>query len=478
MSSVSADGTASERSRLLSRRPRAHSWDTVPTSSESIEYTDDGEEDAGGGRFGMLSRRRSVNRRVLRAMIRAEHTVWVPANKRFLLPYEDDDFGDDGPRGPQPTLARSVDEQARRGSELLRGATLISYSGDKIMRQEIGSIPRLAKALDSKEMEKEMPENSAPVTRWLYASEHSDALLDFLRDQGGVHPAVIEDSRSQVQRPKADFIDGNLVLITHCPEMRRIDGTDDTFQFEQNQIVMFVLPAFNLVITMQQDSYFCTRYNPTLPSSQSHTHWASRVSRRIEENVDLLRGKGVSHLVYAVLDSIVDRYFPLLEFYGEHLEELETLMIEELDPQILRGVTRIKREMLLIRRLVWPMRDCFGKLQLLPDNFLDLEAKLYMRGLHDHMLQIVDILETYRDISMGLFDLYMGSMNNRQNEIVKILTIISTIFIPLTFITGVFGMNFDNMPELSAEHGYAYFWVAVILIIIVQFLIFFYQKWI
>jgi magnesium transporter len=164
-------------------------------------------------------------------------------------------------------------------------------------------------------------------------------------------------------------------------------------------------------------------------------------------------------LLYAVLDTVVDHDFPILETYGERLEQLEDAVLTEAAPHLLREIHAVKRDLTVMRRVLWPMREAIGELTK-PDKMVISEsARTYLRDVHDHCVQVMDILETFRELASNLTDLHLSMTSNKMNEVMKVLTIISTIFIPITFLAGVYGMNFDELPELHWKHGYTSFWL-------------------
>jgi magnesium transporter len=171
-----------------------------------------------------------------------------------------------------------------------------------------------------------------------------------------------------------------------------------------------------------------------------------------------LRVNGASYLVYAMLDSVVDHYFPILESYGDLLEEIEKEIFESSSVRVQQKVHLVKRELALLRRVAWPMREVITELQRDETAGISPTVKTYLRDVYDHTVQIMDIVETHREMAAGLNDLYMSAVSNRMNEVMKVLTIMASFFIPLTFVAGIYGMNFDYIPELKWRFGYVGFW--------------------
>jgi magnesium transporter len=183
------------------------------------------------------------------------------------------------------------------------------------------------------------------------------------------------------------------------------------------------------------------------------------VRQRLRAGKGLLRKSGPDYLAYALLDAVVDGYFPVLEVYGERLEHLEDQIVADMPADCLLRIHDLRRDLLTLRRAVWPLREAINTL-LRDAETIQKETRLYLNDCYDHTVQIMDLVETYREIASGLMEVYLSSMGNRLNEVMKMLTIIATIFIPLTFIAGIYGMNFDteaspwNMPELEWAYGY------------------------
>ncbi|MHC5724992.1 MAG: magnesium/cobalt transporter CorA, partial [Nostoc sp.] len=184
------------------------------------------------------------------------------------------------------------------------------------------------------------------------------------------------------------------------------------------------------------------------------------VRSRIEKNKGTIRKQGADYLAYALLDAIIDGFFPVLELYGERIEELEEEVIVKPTPQTPQNIYQIRRELLQLRRAIWPQRDAINSLIRDGSELIGEEVRIYLRDCYDHTVQVMDMVETYRELASGLMDVYLSAVGNKMNEIMKVLTIVSTIFIPLTFVAGIYGMNFNtekspyNMPELNSYWGY------------------------
>lgn len=266
----------------------------------------------------------------------------------------------------------------------------------------------------------------------------SEEILKRLGNVFGLHPLVLEDIVNVPQRPKVETYDNQLLIITR---MITPKGNGDGFTIEQ---VSFILGKHYL-LTVQEEPEFDT-FNP--------------VRDRIRTCKGFIRSHGADYLAYALLDTIIDGFFPVLENYGEQVEDLEDQVVASPTHNTLEKIYKIRRELLAMRRAIWPLRDAINSLIRDGSDFISPEVSVYLRDCYDHTVQVLDMVETYRELSSSLMDVYLSAVGNRMNEIMKLLTVISSIFIPLTFIAGVYGMNFNsdaspyNMPELNWYWGY------------------------
>jgi magnesium transporter len=262
--------------------------------------------------------------------------------------------------------------------------------------------------------------------------------LDTLRSLGetfGLHDLALEDIVHVHQRPKVEAYPDHLFIVLRIP--RALDSLT-----EQVALVL----AEGLVITFQERKGDC--FEP--------------VRERLRAARGRIRRQDADYLAYALIDTAIDAYFPMLERYGEAVEELEHAVMADPEVATIGRVHRLKRELLELRRSIWPHRELVAALMRDETHFVDPALHTYLRDTHDHTIQLLDILETYRETAMGLVDIYLSSASARLNEVMKVLTVIATIFIPLGFIAGVYGMNFDpevspwNMPELGWAYGYPF----------------------
>ena len=287
---------------------------------------------------------------------------------------------------------------------------------------------------------------------------------DILKRLGAVftlHPLVLEDIVNVPQRPKVEEYEDQLLIIARMVMLRR---SGRSFLTEQ---VSFILGRHYLLTVQEEPENDCF----------------AAVRERIRLNKGTIRKHKADFLAYTLLDSIVDGFFPILENYGEEIEELEDEVVANPTRQTLEKIHKIKRELLTLRRSIWPQRDAINSLIRDGSDLISDEVRVYLRDCYDHAVQVLDMVETYRELSSSLMDVYLSSVSNRMNEVMKFLTIVSTIFIPLTFIAGVYGMNFNtekspfNLPELNWYWGYPLCWVLMITIAAVLIIFFKRKGW-
>lgn len=252
----------------------------------------------------------------------------------------------------------------------------------------------------------------------------------------GLHRLALEDVINTHQRPKTEDFDDHLFIVTRMPT------GEETAQTEQVSLFL----GADYVLTFQEHPGDC--FDP--------------IRDRLRRGKGRIRGAGADYLAYGLLDTVTDFYFPVLEAYGEQLEDMEADITLSVRPAMIDDIHRLKRDMLSLRRTLWPQREMLNALTRDDSKLIDPATRVYFRDCYDHLIQLMDMLETYREITFGLLDLYLSMVSTRLNEIMKVLTIIATVFIPLSFITGLYGMNFDrdispwNMPELGWTFGYPF----------------------
>ena len=246
-----------------------------------------------------------------------------------------------------------------------------------------------------------------------------------------VHPLVLEDIMNTTQRPKLEDYGSYLYLVVRMTRPEKKNGEE---RFEQVSLIV----AKNFVISFQED--VGDVFDP--------------IRERIRRGKGRVRQMGSDYLAYTLLDAIVDGYFVELEKLGEEIETLEEELLFKPIPATAQHIHRLKREMIFLRKSVWPLREVISSLERSECPLFKPATTVFLKDLYDHVIQVMDTIETYRDMLSGMLDVYLSSVSNRMNEVMKVLTIIATIFIPLTFIAGIYGMNFKFMPELDWRWGY------------------------
>jgi magnesium transporter len=302
---------------------------------------------------------------------------------------------------------------------------LIGYGPDSLEERTIGDVGELQTLI-----------GQWPVT-WVNVDGLGDVeVIQALGQSYGLHRLTLEDVVNVHQRPKVEDYSDHVFIVTRMIDLQEAPETE--------QVSMFLGKGF--LLTFQERSGDCF----------------DLVRERIRRNRGIIRDSEADYLAYALLDAVIDGYFPILEAFGERLEALEdVVMAEARSPQVAE-IHDLKRDLLLLRRAVWPQREMINGLSRRSSPFVSDQTEIYLRDCYDHSIQLLDILETYREVASGLVDVYLSSMSARMNEVMKVLTIIATIFIPLSFIASVYGMNFDpdvskwNMPELRWHLGYPF----------------------
>jgi magnesium transporter len=282
--------------------------------------------------------------------------------------------------------------------------------------------------------------------RWINVDGLSDmAAIHALATKYELHPLAIEDLLHLSDRPKVEPY-----------------GGEDSELRARLFIIARALELHEGRLTSRQVSLFLG-HNTVLTFRETGSNVWDHVVQRLHTKGSRLRSHDASFLVYSLLDAIVDRCFPILEHYGSQMAQLESALLENSPQPEIRGrINEIKQDLLLARWVMWPMREMVGLLQREPHECVSDDTRVYLRDLHDHVVQIIEINEIYRERAGDLSDSYLSAVSNRMNQIMKVLTVIGTIFIPLTFLAGVYGMNFRHIPELDMAWAYPAFWVVCI----------------
>jgi magnesium transporter len=283
---------------------------------------------------------------------------------------------------------------------------------------------------------------------------HRVDVLEQLGECLEVHPLVLEDILNTDQRPKLDDFDDYLFIVL---KMFRCDGPGGEMVAEQISLIL----GEGFVVSFQEKPGDVFDF----------------IRERIKNNKGRIRKMGADYLAYALIDAIVDHYFVVLEQVAEKIELLEEELVADPTPETLQTIHDLKRDMIFLRKSVWPLREVVSGLERGESRLIEESINIYLRDVYDHTIQVIDTLETFRDMISGMLDIYLSSVSNRMNEVMKVLTIIATIFIPLTLIAGVYGMNFKYMPELEWRWGYPMVWLVMLVVAVMMLAYFRRKKW-
>jgi len=290
---------------------------------------------------------------------------------------------------------------------------------------------------------------------WLNVSGlHKPDIIDKIGDEYDIHSLTLEDILHTEQRPKVEIYDDYVFIV-----LKMLQYNDQKKELDAEQVSLIL--GQNYLITFQE----------------KEGDVFDRVRSWIEKGQGRIRKKGADYLAYALIDAVVDHYFLVLERFGDHIENLEEKVFSAPDSAMVSEIQKMKGDLIYIRKSVWPLRESVNILLRDELNFINSENMVFLRDLYDHIIQVIDTVETFREMSSGLLDVYLSSISNRMNEVMKVLTIIATIFIPLTFIAGIYGMNFQYMPELEVPWAYPVVWAVFVMVAIVMVLYFRRKKW-
>ena len=294
---------------------------------------------------------------------------------------------------------------------------------------------------------------------WVHVHGHpTKEALEEMSDLFGLHSLALEDVLNQGQRPKVEPFEDQLFLVLNLALL-----TDEEVKLEQFSI--FFGASFIVSFGDGSDTAF------------------KRLLQRVKDPSSRLRARGCDYLLYSLLDVVIDHGFPVLEDYGLQLETLEEAILSGDNTDALNDIHRLRREFIMLRRALWPHREVVNELMQSDHAFFSSDTMIYWRDCYDHTIQLMDLLETYREMISSILDIYLTNVSNKMNEGMRLLTVIATIFIPLTFIVGVYGMNFDrqagpfNMPELGWEYGYLAICGVMLTIAAIMLFLFKRRKW-
>ena len=283
---------------------------------------------------------------------------------------------------------------------------------------------------------------------------HNTEVIEKIGRFFDLHPLLMEDVGDTTQRPKTeDYGDYTFVVL----KMLYFNEKSEEIEIEQVSLIL----GKNFVISFQE------KEGDVFDS----------VRERIEKNKGRIRKMGSDYLLYSLIDAVVDNYFSVLEKIGDRVEELEEDIVEEAARESLGNIHKSKKDMILLRRSVWPLREVINSLSREKTSLISGNVLIFFRDVYDHTIQVIETIETFRDMLSGLHDTYLSSISNKMNEIMKVLTMFASIFIPLTFVAGIYGMNFNYMPELDWRWGYFTVWGVILIVGISMILYFKRKKW-
>jgi len=334
--------------------------------------------------------------------------------------------------------------------------TLVHIGEKKTERVRIRLIDYDKKQLQEKELktiEECFPCKDEPTISWINIDGlHDIETIEKVGGHFGIHPLVLEDIVNTGQRPKAEDFDDYVYIVL---KMLYYDAKEKEVRAEQFSLIL----GSNFLISFQE------RVGDVF----------EMVRERIRKGKGHIRKAGADYLAYALMDAIVDQYFIIMEIFGDKMEALEEELVENPTGRTLETIHTMKREMIYFRKQVWPLREVVGGLVRGEFSLISESTAVYLRDVYDHTIQVIDTVESLRDVLGGMLDLYLSTISNRMNEVMKVLTIIATIFIPLTFVAGIYGMNFKYMPELEWHWGYYMIW-GVMAVVVVTMVVYFKRR--
>jgi magnesium transporter len=306
-----------------------------------------------------------------------------------------------------------------------------------------------------KTVEECFPFKDKPTVTWINIDGvHDIEIIEKLGKRFDLHPLILEDIVNTGQRPKMEDFGSYIFVVL---KMLYYDEKKKEIEGEQVSLIL----GSNFVISFQEREGDV--FNP--------------LRDRIRNAKGRIRKTGADYLAYGLIDAIVDSYFLILEKIGEKIEGIEEDLVRKPTPETLQTIHNLKRDMIFLRKSVWPLREVVSGLQRGDSSLIGESTRVFLRDVYDHTIQVIDTIETFRDMVSGMLDIYLSSISNRMNEVMKLLTIIATIFIPLTFLAGIYGMNFKYMPELEWHWGYFAALSIMVVIGIFMFIYFRRKKW-
>ena len=285
---------------------------------------------------------------------------------------------------------------------------------------------------EARTIEESFPFKDKPTVTWINVDGlHDVGIIEKLGSHFGLHPLMMEDILNTDHRPKMEDY-GNYIFIV----LKMLYPGMKKGEIEAEQVSLILGPNFIISFQEREGDVF------------------DPVRDRIRKNKGRIRKAGPDYLAYALMDAVVDNYFLILENISEKIEDTEQQLATSPSPETLQHIRELKNEMIFLRKSIWPLRELISGLGRAESSFIQESTGVYLRDVYDHTIQIIDTVESYRDMISGMVDIYLSSISNKMNEVMKVLTIFASIFIPLTFIAGIYGMNFEFMPELGWRWGY------------------------
>lgn len=336
--------------------------------------------------------------------------------------------------------------------------TLVSVGDRKVVKSRITLIDYDPEHYIEKEIiaiEEVLPLKALPTVTWINIDGlHDLELIEAVGRNFGIHPLTLEDIVNTGHRPKVEEFDDYIFIVF---KMLYYDMESEHIESEQISLVL----GSNFLISFQE-----------IPGDV-----LTPVRERIKKGKGRIRNSGSDYLAYALIDAVVDHYFIILEAFGEKIEALEQALLSDPAPASLQHLYTLKRDIIFMRKQVWPIRELLNRLIKEESSLIDNAVHVFFNDVYDHTIHVIDTIESFRDVLSGLLDIYLSTTSNKMNEVMKVLTIIATIFIPLTFIAGIYGMNFEYMPELGWRYAYPILWFLLILIFIGMVVWFKRKKW-
>ncbi len=297
--------------------------------------------------------------------------------------------------------------------------TVVQYDVDSVDRLVINDLEELNSLRDSDRV------------TWVDVQGLGDeATIRAIGEFFELHPVALENAVNVPQRAKTEVYENHQLVIARTPRI------DDNGLVRTPQVCFIIGKRYLLTF---QERYFGF-FDP--------------VRERIQAGIGAIRSEGPDYLAYAMIDAMIDRYYPVAQYLSDSLEELEDIVVENPHPEVLARTHALRRQLVVLRRIGWPQREAISAMLREQTDFFSDQQKIYLRDTHDHIAQIVELIDSAREMASDLADAYLSNVSHRTNEIMKVLTLMASIFIPLTFVAGIYGMNFENMPELHSRNGY------------------------